>query len=111
MSVLTARVCGALQRRGSPDWECTAVGDPAPPGVFTFYTRIASAAAATVEHRWYLDGRLHQTMHLRVPPGGSHGFRTYSRTTVSAERAGRWRVEVRSPDGAVLAESHFAVAR
>ena len=37
------------------------------------------------------------------------GYRTYSRNTISSDRAGEWRVELRSADGAVLYEVRFTV--
>jgi hypothetical protein len=45
---------------------------------------------------------------LRIGANPS-GFRTYSRTTVTADRAGTWKVELRSRDGAVLDEETFTV--
>jgi Protein of unknown function (DUF2914)/Tetratricopeptide repeat len=108
VTVLTAQVCSALERQGSPDWECTPVSGVGQPGTFTFYTRLASGSDTTIEHRWYRGDRLHQTMRLKVPasPGG---YRTYSRNTVTSERAGNWKVELRSSDGALLQEEHFVV--
>ena len=45
----------------------------------------------------------------RLPASGSAGFRTFSTNRVIAERAGEWKVELRSADGSVLHEEHFVV--
>jgi DUF2914 family protein len=46
---------------------------------------------------------------LRIQANPGVGYRTYSRNTISNERAGDWRVELRSADGAVLHEERFTV--
>jgi hypothetical protein len=71
---------------------------------------VASPVATTIEHRWYRNDRLHQTVSLRVRPSGQAGYRTYSRVTVGAERTGSWRVELRAADGTVLREEQFVVS-
>jgi hypothetical protein len=63
----------------------------------------------TIEHRWYRGDRVHQVMRLRVAPTPGSGYRTFSSNTVSAERAGEWRVELRAADGTVLQEQRFIV--
>ena len=109
VTVLKAQLCRALERRGSPDWQCTpAIGDGSP-GTYTFYTRLLTTAATTVEHRWYRNDRVHQTMRLRVSPSSGSGFRTFSVTTVSPERAGEWKVELRAADGTLLDQASFRV--
>jgi hypothetical protein len=108
VTVMTAEVCGEFERRGSPDWNCTPVSGETTPRLLTFYTRLGAKTATTVEHRWYYAGRLHQTMKLNVPAQGG-GYRTYSRNTVSPERTGEWKVELRTPDGEILKEEHFVV--
>jgi hypothetical protein len=77
--------------------------------MFIFYTRLRSDLDTTVEHRWYRDGRLHQRMRLRVGANQSTGYRIYSSNTVSAERVGDWKVELRAADGTLLREEHFVV--
>ena len=74
-----------------------------------FYTRVKSATATTIEHRWYQGDRLRQAMRLRIQANPGAGYRTYSRNTITSERAGNWRVELRSADGAVLHEERFTV--
>jgi hypothetical protein len=69
---------------------------------------VASATDTTVEHRWYLGTRLLQQVELRIGANQS-GFRTYSRMTIIAERAGPWKIELRSADGTVLHEENFIV--
>jgi hypothetical protein len=74
-----------------------------------FYTRLKSTTATTIEHRWYQGDRLRQAVQLRIAANPGAGYRTYSRNAVSSERAGDWRVELRSADGTVLHEERFAV--
>lgn len=109
MEVLTAHVCSALERRGSPDWQCATITGDAQPGTFLFYTRLLTTAETTVEHRWYRDGRVHQVMRLRVTPSPGNGYRTFSGNTISPERAGEWKVELRAADGSLLHEERFVV--
>jgi len=82
-------------------------GNAVAPGTLYFYTRIKSPAATSVQHRWYRDDRLRQSVELSVSPNTKEGYRTYSKTTVSG--AGEWRVELRGRDGAVLHEERFTV--
>ena len=74
-----------------------------------FYTRVKSATAITIEHRWYQGDRLRRAVRLRIEANPGAGYRTYSRTTISSERAGDWRVELRSADGTMLHEERFTV--
>ena len=105
-TVVSAQVCRSLSRTGA--WECeTATGTQAP-GTMYYYTRVASAGDTVVEHRWYRGDLLHQRVQLRIRANQS-GFRTYSRTTVGPDRAGNWKVELRSSDGQVLHEEVFSV--
>jgi hypothetical protein len=76
-----------------------------------FYTRVTCPADTTIEHRWYHNDRLLQNVTLRIQANSGPGYRTYSRTTITPERAGDWRVELRSADGTVLDEERFSVAR
>jgi hypothetical protein len=50
-------------------------------------------------------------VNLNISANQGPGYRTYSRQTISAERAGNWRVELRSQDGKVLHEERFVVNR
>ncbi len=75
------------------------------------YTRLKTRSDMTVEHRWYLNDRLRQTMTLHIHANQDRGYRTYSRTTVSPAGAGDWRVELRTTDGTVLHEERFTVGR
>ncbi len=103
-TVATARLCTALR-----DWRCQAAESQVPPGPLTFYTQVKSATATTIEHRWYQGDRLHRAVPLRIEANPGSGYRTYSRNTISSERAGDWRVELRSADGTVLHEERFIV--
>jgi Protein of unknown function (DUF2914)/Tetratricopeptide repeat len=106
-TVLTAEVCRTLTRTGA--WTCAPATGAQDPGVMYFYTRVASPRDTTIEHRWYRDDRLYQRVPLRIRANPS-GFRTYSQTRISADRAGKWKVELRSQDGQLLDEKTFAVA-
>jgi hypothetical protein len=106
VSVVEARLCRTLS---TADWQCTPAANPVAPGVFFFYTRVKAAQDTTVQHRWYLDGHLLGTMDLRIAANPGAGYRTYSRTTVSAERRGNWTIEVRDAEGALLHEERFVV--
>jgi hypothetical protein len=109
VTILKAQLCSSLEKRGSPDWQCTLPSGDLRPGTYSFYTRLRTGDATRVEHRWYLAGRLHQVMRLRVPPSGSAGYRTFSSNTVIPERTGEWKVELRAADGTVLHEERFVV--
>lgn len=108
VTVMTAAVCGDFERRGSPDWACTPVAGETGPRLLTFYSRVGAKTATTIEHRWYYEGRLQQTMRLAVPAQGG-GYRTFSRKTVSPGRTGEWKVELRTPEGEILKEERFVV--
>ena len=103
-SVVTAQLCTALRV-----WQCEAADTQVPPGPMFFYTQIKSATATTIEHRWYHSDGLRLTVPLRIQANPGAGFRTYSRNTISSERVGDWRVELRSADGTVLHEQRFTV--
>jgi hypothetical protein len=105
-AIRSALLCRSLDRSG--EWKCDEAGSTVSPGTLYFYTRLVSTAETTVEHRWYHDERLHQRVELRIRANES-GFRTYSRMTINAERAGRWKVELRTADGRVLHEKDFSV--
>ena len=107
--VLNAQLCSALEREGSPDWQCAAVNGDPQPGTYVFYTRLLTNADAIVEHRWYRGERVQQVRRLRVAASPGRGYRTFSSNTVSPERAGDWRVELRGADGTVLWEKHFVI--
>ena len=109
VSVLHAGLCSALEKRGSPDWRCASVSGDSQPGTFILYTRLRTNADTTVEHRWYRGDRLHQVMRLHVAANPVSGYRTFSTNTISPERAGDWKVELRTADGTLLFEEHFAI--
>ena len=103
-TVATAQLCTALTA-----WRCQAADGQVPPGPMFFFTQVKSATATTVEHRWYQADRLRRAVQLRVEANPGTGYRTYSRTTVSSDSGGDWRVELRSADGTVLHEEQFTV--
>ena len=108
-SVVTAQLCRTLDT--AAEWRCTPVTGSLEPGAVFFFTRLKSPSDTTVEHRWYLNDRLRQTMTLHVRANQDRGYRTYSRTTIGANGSGDWRVELRAPDGTVLREERFTVDR
>lgn len=106
VEVLDARLCRSLDLEAN--WRCDPLPASTSGGTAFFVTRLKAAGDTTVEHRWYRNDRLTQAVTLRVRATDS-GYRTYSRTTAGADRAGTWRVEVRDRTGAVLAEKTFVV--
>ena len=106
VTIAEAHLCRRLSTSG---WRCDEVSSPVNPGSLFFYTRVMASNNTTIEHRWYRDGRLSQSVELRVQPSSGTGYRTYSRRTVSAENGGNWRVEVRTKDGSLLHEERFVV--
>ena len=66
VTVLNAQLCSVLEKRGTPDWQCTAANGDLQPGTYMFYTRLLTGANTTVEHRWYRDERVHQVVRLHV---------------------------------------------
>jgi hypothetical protein len=103
-TVVTAQLCTALR-----DWRCAAADSQVPPGPMFFYTQLKSPTATTIEHRWYQGNRMRRVVQLRIEASPGTGYRTYSRNTISRERAGDWRVELRSADGTMLHEERFTV--
>jgi hypothetical protein len=104
--VVNADLCRNLTTGSA--WRCAPATGTLPPGTIYFYTRVASGKDTTIQHRWYRDDRLHQSVPLRIRANPS-GYRTYSRTGISAERAGKWKVELRAEDGQLLDEKTFVV--
>jgi len=103
-TVVTAQLCTSLRA-----WRCVAANSQVPPGPTFFYTKVKSATATTIEHRWYQGDRLRRTVKLRIEANPGAGYRTYSQTTLSSEPVDGWRVELRSADGIVLQEVRFTV--
>jgi hypothetical protein len=78
-------------------------------GTLFFYTRLASSKPTIVLHRWYRGESLQQVVELSVNANPGPGYRTYSRLTIGPERAGDWRVELRTTDGILLQKEFFVV--
>jgi hypothetical protein len=108
-AVVTIAETHLCRRLSTRDWRCDEVSSPVRPGLLFFYTRVNASNTTIVEHRWYRDDRLSQSVELRIQASPGSGYRTYSRRTVTAENAGNWRVEVRTKDGSVLHEERFVV--
>lgn len=105
VTLVAAELCRSLSTN-ERNWRCERVDNGVAPGPLVLYTRIRSARAGTLVHRWYHGGALRHSVRLAIGANTREGFRTYSRQTV---RAGDWRVEVRSEDGNLLAEQRFSV--
>ncbi len=105
VTLATAQLCSTFSTSGGA-WRCTPVGTSVRPGPIVLYTRVKSAQNAAVVHRWYRGNTLRRTVRLTTRPSATEGYRTYSRQTVND---GDWKVEVRSPDGALLHEQRFTV--
>lgn len=111
-AVAVAQICRTLSTstRGlAGDWQCGRPSVPIDPGVLFFYTRVKSIRDTQVQHRWYRDDLLRQSVDLQILASPNEGFRTYSRSTVDKLGAGDWRVELRAKDGTLLHEERFAV--
>ena len=104
LTVIRARLCAELD-----DFACDPPDRPVPPGPLFFYTQVKSTSATTIQHRWYRDNRLYQSVQLRVQASPRVGYRTFSRSIMTGESAGSWRVEVRTEDGVLLHEERFSV--
>jgi hypothetical protein len=102
--VIRAGLCGELDA-----WSCDPADRPVPPGPLFFYTQIKSTNATTIQHRWYQDNRLRQSVDLRIEANQTAGYRTFSRYLMQIDSGGNWRVEVRSQDGVLLDEERFEV--
>jgi Tetratricopeptide repeat/Protein of unknown function (DUF2914) len=107
-TLIDAGLCLTLDTNAG-EWRCVPASGVLQPGALFFYTRVASPTDTTIEHRWYRNERLHQVVPLHVRANQRSGYRTYSRMTVSAERTGDWRVELRTVKGTVLRAQHFTV--
>jgi len=101
-----AQLCRRLSTR---DWRCDPVSSPVAPGQLFFYTRVKASQNTTIEHRWYHENRLRQSVELRIRASPGSGYRTYTRQTLTAENAGNWRVELRTKDGSLMYEERFVV--
>ncbi len=105
VTLVAAELCRSLSTN-ERNWRCERVDNAVAPGPLVYYTRVRSARAGTVVHRWYHGATLRQSVRLAIGANTREGFRTYSRQTV---KPGDWRVEVRSADGNLLAEQRFSV--
>ena len=105
VTLVVAELCRSLSTN-ERNWRCDRVDNAVAPGPLVLYTRIRSARAGTIVHRWYHGDALRHSVRLAIGANTREGFRTYSRQTV---KPGDWRVEVRSEDGNLLAEQRFSV--
>jgi hypothetical protein len=105
VTLVAAELCRSFSTNGR-NWRCERVANSVASGPLVLYTRIRSARADTVVHRWYHGGTLRQSVKLAIGANTREGYRTYSRQTV---KPGDWRVEVRSADDKLLDEQRFSV--
>ena len=110
-TVLTARLCRTLNRSSSApdDWPCDRATGPVSAGTLYFYTRLKAARDTEVQHRWYHDNTLFQSVELSLGANQSKGYRTYSRYTIKDGSSGSWRVELRASVGTLLHLEQFVV--
>ena len=106
VTVVTSQACRSLIR--SDAWTCTPATGTQSPGRLYFYTRVASPRDTTIEHRWYRGDRLEQSVPLSIRANEA-GYRTYSQLAIGPDRAGSWKVELRTQDGQVLDQQTFSV--
>jgi hypothetical protein len=106
VTIAEAHLC---RRLTTTNWRCDEVHSPLEPGMLFFYTRVKAMNNTTVEHRWYREDRLSQSVDLPIKASPESGYRTYTRRTVTAANAGNWRVEVRGKDGSLLYQERFVV--
>lgn len=104
LTVVKARLCAELD-----DFACDPPDRPVPPGPLFFYTQVKSTTATTIQHRWYRDNRLNQSVELRVQASPQVGYRTFSRSIMTSESTGDWRVELRTANDVLLHEERFSV--
>jgi tetratricopeptide repeat protein/DUF2914 family protein len=104
LTVVKARLCADLE-----DFACDPPDRPVPAGPLFFYTQVKSTSATTIQHRWYRDNRLYQSVELRVQASPRVGDRAFSRTMMTSDSGGEWRVELRTGNGVLLHEERFSV--
>jgi hypothetical protein len=104
LTVVKARLCADLE-----DFACDPPDRPVPAGPLFFYTQVKSTSATTIQHRWYRDNRLYQSVELRVQASPRVGDRAFSRTMMTSDSGGEWRVELRTETGVLLHEERFSV--
>jgi hypothetical protein len=104
LTVVKARLCADLE-----DFACDPPDTPVPAGPLFFYTQVKSTGATTIQHRWYRNDRLYQSVPLHVQASTRDGYRTFSQSIMTGESAGSWRVELRTEDGVLLHEERFSV--
>jgi hypothetical protein len=106
ITVATAQLCRTFSASGA-SWRCDPTVEPVSRGTIVFYTRVRAPRDAVVEHRWYRQDKLRQSVKLTIRASGTEGYRTYSRQTVDG--GAEWRVEVRSAKDDLLYERRFDV--
>jgi len=103
-AVVKAQLCTTLD-----EWLCEPADVPVTAGPLFFYTQVTSTVGTMIQHRWYRDDRLTQSVDLPIQASPRVGYRSFSRLTMDSESAGSWRVELRTEDGVLLHEERFTV--
>jgi len=104
LTLVRAQLCATLD-----EWLCDPADVPVPAGPLFFFTQVKSDHDTMIQHRWYRDDHLAQSVDLPILASQSVGYRSFSRLTMDKESAGSWRIELRTQDGALLHEEKFSV--
>lgn len=80
-------------------------------GVYAFVSIQAPAGLSQqILFEWHHDDREPNVIPLTIEGNGQRGWRTWTRKRVFGENAeGRWRVDVRTPQGQLISRLHFDV--
>ena len=106
VSALNAQLCSALEKERVTRLAVHASKQRSA----TWHVHFLHATADEhAEHRWYRGERVQQVRRLRVAASPGSGYRTFSSNTVSPERAGDWKVELRGADRTVLWEEYLVI--
>ena len=103
-TVVRAQLCATLD-----EWLCDPADLPVPAGPLFFFTQVKTDHDTMIQHRWYRDDHMMQSVDLPIQAGPSVGYRSFSRLTMDSESAGNWKIELRTEDGHLLHEERFTV--
>ena len=101
--VVRAQLCTTLD-----EWLCDPADLPATAGPLFFYSQVKSTHDTMIQHRWYHEDRLIQSVDLPIQASPHVGYRSFSRVTMDSESSGSWKVELRTEDGVLLYEERFS---
>ena len=72
--VVTMAEAQLCRRLSTSDWRCDPVSGQVNRGLLFFYTRVKASSNTTVEHRWYREDRLRQSVELRIQASPGSGY-------------------------------------